>query len=281
MSDKKLPLSAQELEALTRRFPTPFHLYDEAAIRTGARTLKAAFAPCPGFREYYAVKACPNPFLLKILADEGFGADCSSLPEIVLAQKAGIRGEMIMFTSNDTPANEFVEAAKAGAVINFDDISHIEFAERALRDAGMAGLPELACCRYNPGPLKGGNEIIGKPEEAKYGFTREQLFEGYAMLRAKGVKRFGIHTMVASNELNADYFIETARILIELTRDLALKLGIQFEFINLGGGIGIPYRPEQAPVDIVKVGRGVAAAYDEFLTPRARSRPSTWNPAAW
>ncbi len=263
--EKTFPLSAQELEELTRRYPTPFHLYSEAALRANARRLKEAFSVCPGFREYYAVKACPNPFILKILADEGFGADCSSGTEILLAQRSGIQGEMIMFTSNDTPAGEFVQAARAGAVINFDDISHIEFCEAALRAAGLPGLPVLACCRYNPGPLKQGNAIIGKPEEAKYGFTREQLIEGFGMLKAKGLKRFGLHTMVASNELANDYFIETARILFERVLEISRAVGIDFEFVNLGGGFGIPYRPEQTAIDLAYVARGIKAAYEELI----------------
>jgi diaminopimelate decarboxylase len=263
--EKTFPLSAQELEELTRKYPTPFHLYSEAALRANARRLKEAFSVCPGFREYYAVKACPNPFILTILADESFGADCSSGTEILLAQRSGIQGEMIMFTSNDTPAGEFVQAARAGAVINFDDISHIEFCEAALRAAGLPGLPALACCRYNPGPLKQGNAIIGKPEEAKYGFTREQLIEGFGMLKAKGLKRFGLHTMVASNELANDYFIETARILFERVLEISRAVGIDFEFVNLGGGFGIPYRPEQTAIDLAYVARGIKAAYEELI----------------
>ena len=171
MSQKKCPLNREQLEALTKKFPTPFHLYDEAAIRANARALKAAFAWCPGFKEYFAVKATPNPYLMKILKAEGFGADCSSLPELMLAESVGLSGEEIIFTSNDTPADEYVKAAQLGAIINLDDISHVEFLQQC------AGLPELICFRYNPGPLKGGNAIIGHPEEAKYGFTRPQLFD--------------------------------------------------------------------------------------------------------
>ena len=259
MAEKRCPLGKEELEALTRRFPTPFHIYDERAIRENARRLKAAFAWNPGFFEYFAVKATPNPFLLKILRAEGFGADCSSYPELLLAEQAGIVGEQIIFTSNDTPAYEFAKAKELGAIINLDDISHIEFLEREV------GLPELVCCRYNPGPLKGGNAIIGHPEEAKYGFTREQLFEGYRMLRDKGVKRFGLHTMVASNELEGSYFVETAHLLFELVGELSAELGIEFEFVNIGGGIGIPYRPEEEPVDIESVSEGIRGLYDELI----------------
>ena len=259
MPEKTCPLNREQLEALTERYPTPFHLYDEAAIRANARALKAAFAWNPGFREYFAVKAAPNPYLMKILKAEGFGADCSSLPELMLAEQTGLAGEEIIFTSNDTPAGEYVKAKELGAIINLDDISHIGFLEQC------AGLPELVCFRYNPGPLKEGNAIIGHPEEAKYGFTREQLFEGYRILRDKGVKRFGLHTMVASNELEARYFIETAHLLFDLVGELSAELGIQFEFVNIGGGIGIPYRPEQAAVDLQAVGEGIRGLYAEKI----------------
>jgi diaminopimelate decarboxylase len=256
---KPLPIPASEIAAIAARQPTPFHLYDEAGIRANARRLLAAFAWNPGFREYFAVKACPNPFLLAILKSEGCGADCSSLPELLLAEKTGIAGREIMFTSNDTPAEEFVKARALGAIVNLDDISHIPYLERA------AGLPEIVSCRYNPGPLKGGNAIIGHPEEAKYGFTRDQLFAGYRLLRERGVKRFGLHTMVASNELNPQYFVETAEMLFDLAVALSRELGIVFEVINLGGGIGIPYRPEQRPVDLELVGAGIRRAYEQRL----------------
>jgi diaminopimelate decarboxylase len=262
MTAKSVPVSAAELERIAASHPTPFHLYDEKAIRETARGLLKAFAWAPGFREYFAVKACPNPHILKILREEGFGADSSSLPELLLAQKAGIAGEAIMFTSNDTPAAEYRLARELGAVINLDDITHIPFL------AEQAGLPELLCLRYNPGPLREGNAIIGKPEEAKYGFTRRQLFEGYQALLDQGVKRFGLHTMVASNELNPQYFVDTARMLYGLVGELHEKLGIRFEFINIGGGIGIPYRPEQKAVDLPAVSRGIQAAYDELIRSR-------------
>jgi diaminopimelate decarboxylase len=262
MSEKKFPITKEALETLTTRFPTPFHLYDEKAIRKNARRLKAAFSWNPGFKEYFAVKATPNPFLLKVLKEEGFGADCSSLPELVLSERAGITGEEIIFTSNDTPAEEFLEARRMGAIINLDDISHIPFLEE------QAGLPDLICFRYNPGALKAGNAIIGHPEEAKYGFTREQLFEGYRILRDKGITRFGLHTMVASNELDGSYFVETAKILFELVGDLSTELGIRFEFINIGGGIGIPYRPEERAVDLEGVSAGIHALYKELIEAR-------------
>jgi len=266
MTEKRLPLDKERLEEICRKHPTPFHIYDESAIRAGARALLKEFSILPGgFKEFFAVKALPNPFILKILASEGFGADASSLPEIILAERAGIKGEDIMFSSNDTPDAEFAAAFKAGAIVNLDDISHIAALEKA------AGIPELACCRYNPGPLKEGNAIIGKPEEAKYGFTREQLFEGYRVLKAKGAKRFGLHTMVASNELNPDYFVETARLLFELAADISKAVGIRFEFVNLGGGIGIPYRPEQEAVPLGRVAAGVKAAYESIIVPAGLS----------
>jgi Diaminopimelate decarboxylase len=262
MTEKKFPLTKEALEAVCAEHPTPFHIYDEAAIRANARRLVKAFSVLDGgFREFFAVKALPNPFILKLLSAEGFGADASSYPEILLAERSGIDGERIMFSSNDTPASEFAAARKAGAIINLDDITHVEALEKA------AGIPELVCCRYNPGPLKQGNAIIGKPEEAKYGFTREQLFEGYRMLKAKGARRFGLHTMVASNELSPEYFVETAKILFELAVELSRSLGIRFEFVNIGGGIGIPYRPEQEAVPLERVAAGIKALYDGIIVP--------------
>jgi diaminopimelate decarboxylase len=259
MPEKTLPFTLARLERIAADHPTPFHIYDEKGIRANARRLKAAFAWNPGFTEFFAVKACPNPFIMKLLKEEGFGMDCSSLPELMLAERSGVTREAIMFTSYNTPAEEFVEARALGAVINLDDITHIPFLE------ACAGLPDLVCCRYNPGPLKGGNAIIGNPEQAKYGFTREQLFDGYRQLKQKGVKRFGLHTMVASNELNPQYFIDTAEILFDLVAELSSGLGITFEFVNIGGGIGIPYRPGQQAVDIECVGEGVRRAYETRL----------------
>ncbi|MDR1059342.1 MAG: diaminopimelate decarboxylase, partial [Treponema sp.] len=263
MSVKNFPLTKVQLESLADRFPTPFYVYDEEAIRQNARRIIRAFSIFPSFKEHYAVKALPNPFILKILASEGFGADCSSLPELLLADMAGMRGEDIMFTANETPAREYRTARDLGAVINLDDITHIEYLEK------NAGIPELISCRYNPGPLKGGNAIIGKPEEAKYGFTREQIIRGFALLRDKGAKRFALHTMVASNELNGDYHIETARILFELAAEIRAKTGIALEFVNLGGGVGIPYRPDQEALDYEVLVRGIKKAYDEIIVPAA------------
>jgi diaminopimelate decarboxylase len=259
MSTKNLPFNKEFIQKVIVNHPTPFHIYDEKAFRANARKLVDAFSWNKGFKEYFAVKATPNPYLMKILKAEGFGADCSSGPEMELAASIDSIGEDIMFTSNDTPAEEFIQAKKLGAIINLDDISHIEFLEKC------AGLPELICCRYNPGSLKEGNHIIGHPEEAKYGFTREQLFEGYRILKAKGVKRFGIHTMVASNELDPQYFIETAELLFDLVIAISKEVGITFEFVNLGGGIGIPYRPEQSEVDLQIVSSGIKALYEKII----------------
>jgi diaminopimelate decarboxylase len=259
MSTKTLPFNRETLAAILEKHPTPFHLYDEGAIRRNARALLGAFSWNKGFREYFAVKAAPNPYLLKMLSKEGFGADCSSLPELLLAERVGVVGEHIMFTSNDTPPEEFRKARQLGAIINLDDISHIPVLEAS------AGLPETICFRYNPGPLKKGNVIIGHPEDAKYGFTREQLFEGYRSLRDKGVRRFGIHTMVASNELDPMYFVETAEILFNLVTEISRELDIPFDFVNIGGGVGIPYRPEEAPVDLDVVSQGIRRRYEEII----------------
>ena len=259
MTQKKLPFTKADLEKIEEKFPTPFHVYDEKGIREFARKFREAFSWNEGFVEYYAIKAAPNPYLMKILRQEGFGIDCSSLAELELADSVGMRGDEIMFTSNDTPACEFVKARELGAIINLDDITHIEYLEK------HAGLPETLCFRYNPGSLKEGNLIIGHPEEAKYGLTRGQMFEAYRVAREKGVKHFGIHTMVASNELDPDYFVETAEILFHLIREISDKLGIHIEFANLGGGIGIPYRPDQQPVDLERMSRGIRKAYDEII----------------
>ncbi len=259
MPEKRVPFTRKQLEAIIKKYPTPFHIYHEKAIRKNAREFKKAFAWNKGFKEFYAVKACPNPYVMKILQAEGFGTDCSSLSELVLSQRTGITGEEIMFSSNDTPAEEFVKARKLKAIINLDDITHIKFLER------HAGLPEIICLRYNPGPLKKGNVIIGHPEEAKYGFTRDQLFEGYRICRDKGIKRFGIHTMVASNELDPNYFVETAEILFKLIVELSNALNIRFEFANLSGGIGIPYRPEQERLDVRVMAGGIHEKYEKII----------------
>jgi diaminopimelate decarboxylase len=260
MADKKIPFSKEQLEKIIETYPTPFHIYDEKAIRENARRFKKAFEWNEGFKEYYAIKAAPNPYLMKILREEGFGIDCSSEAELELAKRVGMSGNEIMLTSNDTPVSEFRKAKEMGAIINLDDISHINYLEKNI------GLPETICMRYNPGDLKEGNLIIGHPEEAKYGFTHEQIIEGYRILKSKGVKNFGVHTMVASNELDPDYFIETAELLFNLIAEVHEKAGVEISFANLGGGIGIPYKPEEEAVDMEYVSAGIKKLYEEKIT---------------
>lgn len=259
MPQKTLPFSKEQLEKIISEHPTPFHIYDEKAIRENARYFLNSFSWNKGFKEYFAIKAAPNPYLMKILREEGFGIDCSSIAELELAKRTGMRGEEIILTSNDTPTEEFQLAKDLGAIINLDDISHISFVEK------YVGLPDTISMRYNPGDLKRGNLIIGHPEEAKYGFTHEQILEGYRMLKEKGIKHFGIHTMVASNELDPYYFVETAEILFNLIAEVFEKFGIHIEFANLGGGIGIPYQPDQEPVDLEKVSAGIKKLYNKII----------------
>lgn len=260
MTEKTIPFTKAQIQDIIKEHPTPFHIYDEKAIRENAKRLNKAFAWAPSFKEYYAVKACPNPHIMKLLKEENFGSDCSSMAELILSEKVGIVGEDIMFSSNDTPAEEYIKAKELGAIINLDDISHIEFLEK------HAGLPDILSFRYNPGPLREGNVIIGNPEEAKYGFTRDQLFEGYKILKDKGVKRFGLHTMVASNELDESYFVETARMLFEIVLEVKKQLDIHIEFVNIGGGIGIPYKPEDDEVSLENIGEGIKKVYEEMIT---------------
>ena len=258
------PLSHAQLVELAKKFPTPFYIYDEKAIRENVKYFYKAFSIFPSFTEYFAVKALPNPYILKVLESEGCGGDCSSLPELMLCEKSGITGRRIMFTSNDTPAQEFVYAQKLGAIINLDDITHIDFLKNALGGK----LPDTICFRYNPGPLKeGGNSIIGKPEEAKYGLTKEQMIHAYKICKAEGVKHFGIHTMVASNELNPDFFVDTARIVFELILEVQKECGVNIEFADIGGGVGIPYRPGQKKVDLDYVAKALKALYDKMIVP--------------
>ena len=261
MNEKKFPLSAEETHALIERYPTPFHIYDEAKIRANFRRLRDVFAWAPHFREHFAVKALPNPRIVQLLHEEGAGTDCSSIAELVISEAAGVTGEEIMLTSNDTPYDEFQKAIELGAVINLDDITHLDYM------AQHAGLPEVLSFRYNPGDLIEGNDIIGKPMEAKYGLTRPQLFEAYARAREMGVKRFGLHTMVISSELRTEAFLLTARIMFELAAELKAQLNITPEFINLGGGFGIPYRPEEESVNYAAIGAGVQRLYNHILRP--------------
>ncbi|MCL4104720.1 UNVERIFIED_CONTAM: hypothetical protein GTU68_034159 [Idotea baltica] len=258
---KSLPFSLDQIREITREFPTPFYLYDEKGIRETCQNLNAAFSWVPDFRNYFAVKATPNPHIMKIAIEEGLGADCSSKAELMLCERVALKGEHIMFTSNNTPVDEYQAAIDLGAVLNLDDISHIEYVDKHI------GLPELVSFRYNPGPARTGNVIIGNPSEAKYGFTEEQLFDGYRMLKEKGVKRFALHTMVASNELDGSFFAETARMLFDLVVRIHNDLGIRIEMVNLGGGIGIPYRPEEKAVDLAAVGQQIHGLYDEMIVP--------------
>ena len=261
MNEKNFPLGKEQTLELIKRWPTPFHIYDEAKIRANFRRLREAFSWAPGFREHFAVKALPNPRIVQILHEEGAGTDCSSIAELLISAAAGVKGEEIMLTSNDTPWEEFQKAIALGAVINLDDLSHLDYM------AEHAGLPEVLSFRYNPGDLIEGNDIIGKPVEAKYGLTRPQMFEGYRRAQEMGVKRFGLHTMVISSELRTEAFLLTARIMFELAAELKQNLGICVEFVNLGGGFGIPYRPEENPIDYAAVGAGIERLYNDIMRP--------------
>ncbi len=264
---RPLPFDKAKLDEIAAKWPTPFHIYDARAIRENAKRLKKAFSWNKGFREYFAVKATPNPHLMKLLKEFGFGSDCSSMAELELAERVGNTGDLIMFTSNDTPAEEFRRAWDLGAVINLDDTTHWDFLYEAIPSFAAKVREEtdrrIFCCRYNPGPLKGGNAIIGKPEEAKYGFTREQAVECYAKMKEAGVTRFGLHTMVASNELDPEYIIDTARMLFSLAASIHDATGVDFEFVNIGGGIGIPYKPGQKAMDFQYLSDGIRRAYAE------------------
>ncbi|MEL6104706.1 MAG: diaminopimelate decarboxylase [Planctomycetota bacterium] len=258
-STKTLPFTQAQIDEIKESFPTPFYLYDEAAIRQNVRRLLSAFSWCPSFKEYFAVKALPNPHILKLLQEEGCAGDCSSVAELVLCEKIGMTGEDVMFTSNNTLAKDYGKARELGAILNLDDLTHLDYVDQHV------GLPDLISFRYNPGPLRAGNAIIGKPEEAKFGFTREQLFEGYLAAKQRGVTRFGLHTMVASNELAPEFFVETAEMLFALAIDLHKELGIRLEFVNVGGGMGIPYHPDQTALDLEQVGAGMKSAYDRLI----------------
>ncbi|MBR4020062.1 MAG: diaminopimelate decarboxylase [Firmicutes bacterium] len=260
---KQTFVTKEQIEKITETYPTPFHLYDEKGIRANARQINQAFAWNPGYKEYFAVKANCNPFLLKILQEHGFGADCSSMAELVLANELGFRGEDIMFSSNETPAEEFAYAAELGAIINLDDFTHIDFVE------GIVGqLPKTMSCRYNPGGVYAiTNDIMDNPGDSKYGMTREQLFEAYAIMKEKGVERFGIHAFLCSNTVTNEYYPMLARTLFELCVEIKDTIGVKMDFINLSGGVGIPYRPNQTGNDIKVIGEGVRKAYEEILVP--------------
>ncbi|HFU4456061.1 TPA: diaminopimelate decarboxylase [Streptococcus suis] len=257
----KTPFVSKEvLETITEQFPTPFHLYDEKGIREKARALNAAFAWNKGFKEYFAVKATPTPAILKILQEEGCGVDCATDVEVLMSEKLGFKD--IMFTSNDTQAQEFVYARKVGATINLDAYEHIEFLKN------VAGIPETVCLRYNPGGVFSlGTDIMDHPEESKFGMTKDQLMKGYKELKELGVKEFGIHAFLASNTVTNDYYPVLARQLFELALEIREETGVTLDFINLSGGIGVNYRPEQEPNDIAVIGEGVRKVYEEILTP--------------
>ncbi len=261
---KKEPfVTLEQLKEITKTYPTPFYLYDEKGIRENARALKEAFAWNPGYKEYFAVKATPNPYLINILRDYGCGCDCSSMTELMLSDAIGVRGEDIMFSSNDTPAEEFAYAAKLGAVINLDDYTHIDFLEKTI-----GYIPKTISCRYNPGGVfQISNDIMDNPGDSKYGMTKEQLFDAYRVLMKKGAKRFGIHAFLASNTVTNEYYPMLAKVLFELAVELRKETGADIRFINLSGGIGIPYRPDQEENDIRVIGEGVRRVYEEVLVP--------------
>lgn len=259
--EKKPFVTKEKIEEIVQKYPTPFHIYDEKGIRENAAKVKQAFAWNKGFKEFFAVKATPNPFLINILREYGCGVDCSSMTELMLSNAIGCKGEDIMFSSNDTPAEEFKYAREIGATINLDDFTHIDFLEK------VAGIPETISCRFNPGGYFSiANSIMDNPGDAKYGFTKEQIIEGFKILKAKGAKRFGIHAFLASNTVTNDYYPELARILFELAVEIRDKTGCDIKFINLSGGVGIPYKPDAEPNDIIAIGEGVHKVYDEVLT---------------
>lgn len=259
---KKPFVSLEQVQEITKKYPTPFHLYDEKGIRENARRMKQAFSWNKGFREYFAVKATPNPYILKILKEEGCGVDCSSLTELMMAEACGFHDDDIMFSSNVTPAEEYVKAKQLGAYINLDDITHIPFLEE------HAGIPEVICCRYNPGGLfKMGTDIMDNPGDAKYGMTKEQLIQAFSQLKDKGVKEFGIHSFLASNTVTNDYYPTLAGILFSLAVEVAEITGVKIKFINLSGGVGVAYRPEQTPNDIAVIGEGVRKQFESILVP--------------
>lgn len=261
--NKKPFVTKEQLDEITAKFPTPYHLYDEKGIRDNAKAVKEAFAWNKGYREYFAVKACPNPTLIQIMKEYGCGCDCSSMTELMLSKAMGCKGADIMFSSNATPAEEYQYAAKLGAIINLDDITHIDFLEKAI-----GYIPETISCRYNPGGLfKISNDIMDNPGDAKYGMTTEQLFEAFKILKAKGAKKFGIHAFLVSNTVTNEYYPMLAKVLFEVAVKLEKETGADIEFINLSGGVGIPYKPDQEPNDIRVIGEGVRKVYEEVLVP--------------
>lgn len=256
-------VTKEQIEEIVKSYPTPFHLYDEKGIRENAQAVKEAFAWNPGFREYFAVKATPNPFLLNILREYGCGTDCSSMTELMISNELGFSGEEIMFSSNDTPPEEFIYANKIGATINLDDFTHIAYLENLIGE-----FPKTMSLRFNPGGIYTlSNGIMDNPGDAKYGFTKEQIIEGYKILKEKGVERFGIHAFLVSNTVTNDYYPTLAKTLFELCVEIREKTGVQMNFINLSGGVGIAYKPDQTPNDIRVIGAGVEKVYNEVLVP--------------
>ena len=259
---KKPFVTLEQLKEITKTYPTPFHIYDEKGIRENARLLKKAFSWNQGFKEYFAVKAEPNPYIMKILKEEGCGADCSSLTELMLSEAVGLTGSEIMFSSNDTPAGEYTKARQLGAYINLDDYTMIDFLEQE------CGIPETICCRYNPGGVYTvSNGIMDNPGDAKYGMTKEQIMDAFHRLMQLGTRHFGIHSFLVSNTVTNDYYPMLARTLFTLAVELKKKTGADITFINLSGGVGIPYHPDQKPNDIMVIGEGVRKAYEEILVP--------------
>ena len=259
--EKKPFVTKEQLDEIVKKYPTPFHLYDEKGIRENAEAVKEAFAWNPGFREYFAVKATPNPFILNILKEYDCGCDCSSLTELMLADSQGFDGQHIMFSSNDTPAEEFAFADELGAIINLDDFTHIDFLEQTI-----GHIPETISCRYNPGGyFQLGTSIMDNPGDAKYGMTHDQIIEAFKILKSKGVKHFGIHSFLASNTVSNEYYPTLAKILFELAVELRDKTGADIKFVNLSGGVGVAYKPDQEPNDIAVIGEGVHKVYDEVL----------------
>ena len=260
---KKIPfVTLDEVKEIVKTYPTPFHIYDEKGIRENARNLKKAFSWNKGFKEYFAVKATPNPYILNLLKEEGCGTDCSSLTELMMSEACGITGENIMFSSNVTPAEEYIKARELGAIINLDDITHIDFLKEC------AGIPEKISCRYNPGGVfKVSNDIMDNPGDAKYGMTKAQMFEAFTRLKELGVKEFGIHSFLVSNTVTNDYYPMLAAELFKIATELKEKCDVHIGFINLSGGVGIPYRPEQEANDIFVIGEGVRKAFEEILVP--------------
>lgn len=260
--EKKPFVTLEKLKEIDKTYPTPYHLYDEKGIRENIKKIKEAFSWNKGYREYFAVKATPNPYLINILKEYGCGCDCSSMTELMLADALDFSGDAIMFSSNATPAAEYRYARKINATINLDDFTHIEYLEK------NAGIPETISCRYNPGGVfKISNDIMDNPGDAKYGFTHDQIIEGFKILKEKGVKNFGLHAFLASNTVTNDYYPMLAKVLFELAVELKRETGVHIGFINLSGGIGIPYRPDQEPNDIMAIGEGVRKVYEEVLVP--------------